>query len=124
MARYCEAAYSHAVGRRLIAFVASSASSDTLDRLFDAGGYDVMLIDSMDDAYTQIKGAMPQLVIVCMQPDEETIGCQVLSMLGTDRETARIPVLTHFVEADRQTIAGPSAEAARFERRTLSLSMN
>jgi hypothetical protein len=124
MARYSGAAYSHAAGRRLIAFVASSASSETLDRLFDAGGCDVMLIDSMNDAYAQIKGVMPQLVIVCMQPDEETIGCQVLSMLGSDRDTADIPVLAHFVESDRPTMAGASREVARFERRTVSLSMN
>jgi len=106
MACFHEAAYSHAAGRRLIAFVASSASSDTLDRLVDAGGCDVMLIDSMDDAYTQIKSVMPQLVIVCMQPEEEPSGCQVLSMLGIDRDTADIPVLTHLVEPDRPTMAG------------------
>jgi hypothetical protein len=35
------------VARRLIAFVASSVASDALDRLLDAGGYDVMLIDSL-----------------------------------------------------------------------------
>jgi hypothetical protein len=124
MARYSEAAYTQAAGRRLIAFVASSASSETLDRLFDGAGYDVMLIDSMDDAYTQIKGVMPQLVIVCLQPDEETVGCQMLSMLGADRETADIPVLTHFVGGDRQTMAAASSDRARFERRTFSLSMN
>jgi len=124
MARCSDAAYPHAADRRLIAFVASSPTSDTLDRLFDAGGCDVLLIDSIDDAYTQIKSVMPQLVIVCMQPDEETIGCQVLSMLGIDRQTADIPVLTHFVEPDRPRMAGAATDAARFERRTLSLSMN
>jgi ActR/RegA family two-component response regulator len=124
MAHHPEARWPHIASRRLIAFVASSVSSDTLDRLLDAGGYDVMLIDSMDDAYTQIKEVMPHLVIVCMQRDEETLGCQVLSMLSMDRETSRIPVLTHLVEPDRHAIAAAAAEASRFEHPAVSLSMN
>ena len=82
-----------------------------------------MLIDSMNGAYAQIRQAMPQLVIVCMRPEEETLGCQVLSMLGIDPETADIPVLTHLVEPDPQAMAA-APEASRFERRTVSLSMN
>ena len=125
MTRHSESGCSHGVTRRLIAFVASSASSDTLNRVLEAGGYDVMLIDSMDDAYIQIKEVMPQLVIVCMQPEEETLGCQVLSMLGTDRETSHIPVLTHLIEADRPSVADESGEApARFAPRVVSFSMN
>ena len=124
MARYPESDCSHGASRRLIAFVASSVSSDTLDRLLDAGGYDVMLIDSMNDAYTQIKAVMPHLVIVCMQPEEETLGCQVLSMLGMDRETSHIPVLTHLIEPDRQAIADTAPEASRFERPAALLPMN
>jgi ActR/RegA family two-component response regulator len=124
MARYPESGCSHGDSRRLIAFVASSVSSDTLDRLLDAGGYDVMLIDSMNDAYTQIKEVMPHLVIVCMQPEEEPLGCQVLSMLGIDRETSHIPVLTHLIEPDREPVADASLEAARFAPRVASLPMN
>jgi len=123
MARYPEADYSHVANRRLIAFVASAVSSDALDRLLDAGGYDVMLIDSMNDAYSQIKEVMPHLVIVCMQPEEETLACQVLSMLNIDQETSRIPVLTHLLEPERQAIPA-ATDAARFERRAASLPMN
>jgi hypothetical protein len=122
MARCPEADYSHVADRRLIAFVAAAVSSDALDRLLDAGGYDVMLINSMNDAYSQIKEVMPHLVIVCMQPEDEPLACQVLSMLKIDRETSRIPVLTHLVEPDRQPI--PTAtDVARFERRA-AISMN
>jgi hypothetical protein len=124
MAHHPEAPWPPVASRRLIAFVASSVSSDTLDRLVDAGGYDVMLIDSMNDAYTQIKEVMPHLVIVCLQRDEELIGCQVLSMLSMDRDTSRIPVLTHLIEPDRHAIADPAGEASRFGRTAVSLSIN
>jgi ActR/RegA family two-component response regulator len=124
MAHHPAARWPHLASRRLIAFVASSVSSDALDRLLDAGGYDVMLIDSMNDAYTQIKEVMPHLVIVCLQRDEDTLGCQVLSMLSIDRETSRIPVLTHLVEPDRHAIADADNKAAQFERPAVSLAMN
>jgi len=123
MAQHIEADRCHDARRRLIAIVASSVSSDTLDQLLEAGGYDVMLIDSMNDAYTQIKAVIPHVVIVCMQPDEETIGCQVLSMLNLDRQTSRIAVLTHFVAADCHP-ADEATETLRFEPRARSLAMN
>jgi response regulator RpfG family c-di-GMP phosphodiesterase len=123
VARYPEADYPHVGNRRLIAFIASAVSSDALDRLLEAGGYDIMLIDSMNDAYTQIKEVMPHLVIVCMQPEEETLGCQVLSMLSLDRETSHIPVLTHLVKPDRQAITA-ATDGSRLERQAVSLSMN
>jgi hypothetical protein len=124
MAHYLEARYPQVARRRLIAFVASSVPSAALDRLLDAGDYDVVLIDSMGDAYRQIKEMMPHLIIVCMRPEEEATGCQVLSMLGIDRETSHLPVLTHLVELDREAKAGAAREAARFDRRPASLSIN
>jgi CheY-like chemotaxis protein len=124
MAQHVEAGRIQRASRRLIAFVASSVSSETLDHLLDAGGYDVVLIDSMHDAYTQIKEVMPHVVILCMQPEEETIGCQVLSMLNLDRETQHIPVMTHFIAPDQRGAAAAAAEAARFEPRAVLVSMN
>jgi CheY-like chemotaxis protein len=67
---------------------------DMLETVLDAGHYDVVLIESSEHAYSQIKRVQPNLVILCVRFDGGD-GLQVLSMLKLDGETRDIPVLTY-----------------------------
>jgi DNA-binding response OmpR family regulator len=55
--------------------------------------FDVVLLDSSAQAYSQIKRMQPNLVILCMQLDDIE-AFQLLSMLQLDDGTKAIPVLT------------------------------
>ena len=66
---------------------------DLIESLLDAGHYDVVFVADVDHAYSQIRRARPDLVVVCLGFDDPA-GFQVLSMLKLDAETRGIPVLT------------------------------
>ena len=81
-----------------------------LDTALEAGHYDVVFVESSEHAYSLIKQAMPDLVILCVR-FEDLDGLQVLSMLKLDEDTRAIPVLTCSAE-----LAGErSSEEARAE---------
>ena len=82
---------------RTVAVVMKGAQPDVLDTLLDAGGYDVVFVESLDRAYSSIKRAAPQQVIVCTEIDDAEC-VQLLSMLRLDSETSAIPVCTYFIE--------------------------
>ena len=82
---------------RSVAVVMKHAQPDLLDTLLEAGGYDVVFVESLDRAYSSIKHAAPQLVIVCTEVDDAEC-VQLLSMLRLDAETSAIPVCTYFIE--------------------------
>ncbi len=91
-----------------VAVVTKHPQPDLLDTLLDAGGYDVVFVESLDRAYGTIKRAAPELVIVCFEVDDAE-SVQLLSILRLDEETARIPIATFVVpcsedETDRSTI--------------------
>ena len=54
---------------------------------------DIVYVESIAHAYSEIKRVTPDLVIVCLSSDDLD-ACRVLSMLRLDSETSRIPVLT------------------------------
>jgi PleD family two-component response regulator len=83
---------------RSVAVVGSQASPEALEAVINAVDYDVVLIESLTHAYAQIKRESPDLVIVCLN-GEDSGGCQLLSMLRLDHQTARIPVLTYISAA-------------------------
>ena len=70
-----------------------------VETVLDAGHYNLFLVPSFDDAYSQIKRLRPHLVVMCLRLDE-TLGFQVLSMLKLDQETRNIPVLTYATESE------------------------
>ena len=70
-----------------------------LDTALEAGHYDVVFVESSEHAYSLIKQAMPDLVILCVR-FEDLDGLQVLSMLKLDEDTRAIPVLTCSAELD------------------------
>jgi PleD family two-component response regulator len=70
---------------------------ELLDTVLDAGSYDVVFVEAIAHAYSQIKLVQPQLVILCVHMDDVE-GFRVLSMLKLDAETRGIPVMTYTIE--------------------------
>jgi CheY-like chemotaxis protein len=81
--------------------------NEVLETVLDAGHYDVIFVGSTADAYSQVKRVAPDLVIVCLDIDEED-GFQVLSMLKLDRATRTIPVVTCTTE---RAVGDPADDA-------------
>jgi CheY-like chemotaxis protein len=79
---------------RTIAVVSRHPHQHVLETVLGAVDHDVVFVESIAHAYSQIKRVTPDLVIVCLSSDDLD-GCQVLSMLTLDSETSRIPVLTY-----------------------------
>jgi DNA-binding response OmpR family regulator len=78
---------------RSVAVVTRDPRPDLLDTVLGAGDYDVVFVESLSRAYSCIKRATPDLVIVYLEIDDPE-SFQLLSMLAIDAETARIPVCT------------------------------
>lgn len=85
-----------AVAPRTVAIVGKYAHH-YLDEVVDGyGDFDVVFVESITHAFSKIKRARPDLVVLCVT-DDDADGCRVLSMLALDRETSMIPVLTHLL---------------------------
>jgi PleD family two-component response regulator len=74
---------------------------EVVETALDAGHYDVVVVESTEHAYSQIRRVQPSLVILCMRI-EDAGGFHVLSMLKLDEETRDIPVLTFTTEFEGQ----------------------
>jgi len=72
-----------------------------------AGHYDVVLVESVANAYSHIKRVQPNLVILCVRFDDVD-AFHVLSMLKLDGDTRNIPVLTYTVVPEDQPEASTS----------------
>jgi PleD family two-component response regulator len=96
-----------------------------LETVLDAGHYDVVFVESSEHAYSHIKRVQPNLVILCMNIEEED-GFQVLSMLKLDHDTSRIPVLTYTTEFEGQEMEEEvsASELEMFVASKLALPMN
>ena len=79
---------------RTVAVVSNHPYLHALERMLDGMDHDIVFVEAISHAYTQIKRVMPDLIVLCLSSDDAA-SCQVLSMLRLDRETARIPVLTY-----------------------------
>jgi len=63
------------------------------DSAFNSLDYDVVVVEPLSRAYSQIKRVQPTLVVLCLAfGDIEE--CHLLSMLKLDAETASIPIRT------------------------------
>jgi hypothetical protein len=58
----------------------------------DATDRDIVFVESTARAYSRIKQLLPDLVVLLIGTDDEA-ACQLLTMLGTDGDTSRIPVV-------------------------------
>ena len=98
--------------QKLVIVNGSSEMLELLEMVLDAGHYDVVFVESTEHAYSQIKRAQPNLVIVCVRLDDMN-GFQVLSMLKLDENTREIPVLTCTTEYEgRETESEKAPEPA------------
>jgi len=82
-----------------------------LEAVLDAGRYDMVFVESSNNAYTQIKKVIPNLVIVCARL-EHLEAFQLLTMLKLDPDTSDIPVLTYTTEYEGQDLEGAIAQMA------------
>ena len=79
-----------------------------LEKVLDAGRYDMVFVESSDRAYSQIKKVVPNLVVLCTHINELD-GFQLLTMLKLDSETQDIPVLTYTTEYEGQGFDAPAS---------------
>lgn len=85
-----------------------------LEAVLDAGRYDMVFVESSNNAYTQIKKVIPNLVIVCARI-EHLEAFQLLTMLKLDPDTSDIPVLTYTTEYEGQDLEGVISQIAEEE---------
>jgi DNA-binding response OmpR family regulator len=83
---------------RTVAIVTRDPNERLFDTVLHAVDHEVVLVESVAHAYSHIKRATPDLIVVCVS-GHDIDGCRLLSMLALDSETARIPVLTYFTPA-------------------------
>lgn len=91
--------YHKAVRPRTVAVVSGHPDQHVIEAVLGTVDHDVVLVEQTAHAYSHIKHIRPDLVILCMASDD-TQGCLLLSMLTLDRETSRIPVVTHVIAAE------------------------
>jgi PleD family two-component response regulator len=96
------------------------------DSAFNSLDYDVVVVEPLSRAYSQIKRVQPTLVVLCLAfGDIEE--CHLLSMLKLDAETASIPIRTCGVmdaETDESEEFEESEEDESNAFKNLPLSMN
>ena len=85
--------------QKVVVVNGSNEILELLESVLDAGHYNVVFVAETEHAYSQIKQARPNLIILCVAIDDP-VGFHVLSMLKLDEETAEIPVLTYTNELD------------------------
>lgn len=85
-----------------------------LETVLDAGHYDMVFVESLDRAYSQIRHVVPDLVILCTSVDELE-GLQLLTMLKMDEHTRRIPVVTCATEHEGRDFDAAIAQLAEDE---------
>ena len=97
---------------RTVAVIARDPQPAVLDTLLEAGDYDVVFMESIERAYSGIKRATPDLVIVCLGIDDLD-SVQLLSMLALDSETAHIPICTYVATQPIAESAAASVQSIR-----------
>lgn len=104
---------------RTVAVVAGPAHQHVLHTLVDTLDDAFVVVDSHQQAYSQIRQLSPDLIVVCVAPGDPD-GCQLLSMLALDGATSGIPVVTHMTPGS----AEPDEESQAGNRRDQFASLN
>jgi PleD family two-component response regulator len=86
--------------QRVMIVNGSLGTLELIEMVLRAGHYDVVFVESSENAYSQIKRVQPDLVILCMRLDQPD-GFHVLSMLKLDEKTRDIPVITYATTHNR-----------------------
>ena len=87
---------------------------ESLQTVLHAGRYDIVFVEAMGHAYSQIKRVQPNLVILCLCLDDPN-GFQLLSMLTLDNETRGIPVITYAADNVDEEMADEFPEPSETE---------
>ena len=111
--------------RRVVAVSGDRQRPQMLDRLSAGENVDdVIFVDSLENGYSRIKRESPDLVIVVIEIDD-VVGCQLLTMLMTDRNLSGIPVVTFMAgPVDDELVDIVSELVAGSSDATLVLEMN
>lgn len=100
-----------------------SGVATRFEPVLEAGHYDVVIVESLSHAYSQVKRVRPDLVILCLDLDDAE-GFRVLSMLKLDPDTRAVPLLTVATEQEHTNEEEPeTAESYGFSAQS-SASMN
>src|SRR5262249_50463983 len=90
---------------------------------FDNLDYDIVVLEPLAHAYSQIRRVKPTLIVLCLSLDD--VDCfQLLTMLRVDRETAAIPIRMFVgsqTEAEEEEVASADVNETFT---TMPLSMN
>jgi PleD family two-component response regulator len=84
-----------------------------LQAVLKTNNHELIFVESMRHAYSQIKRVAPSIVVMCLEVDDQD-AYLALSMLKFDRSTSHIPVVT-CVTPDT---AEPDAETQAWSRET------
>lgn len=79
------------------------------DSALDSVDYDIVVLEPLSHAYSQIKRVKPMLVILCMAFDDVQ-GCLLMSMLKLDPDTASIPIRAYAALPVDAEVEEPEAE--------------
>jgi hypothetical protein len=93
-----------------VAVVTPEAATFPLASVLHTAGHPLLLFGSVGNAYRQIKREAPDLVVVYLS-SEDAQGCQLLSALALDADTANVPVVTYMIH---EAIANESDDADVF----------
>lgn len=102
------------VAQKVVIVNGSTEILELLEKVLDAGHYDIVFVESIEHSYSQIKRVRPDLVILCVRI-EDMDGFQVLSMLKLDADTRDIPVLTYTTEYEGQEADEGTLESSEVE---------
>lgn len=84
------------------------------ERALAAAHYDVVFVESLHHAYSQIRRVQPNLAVMCLRMDDPD-AFQLLSMLKLDPETRNVPLLTYTLNDDPERIGEEPEEPAESE---------
>lgn len=88
--------------QRTVAVVSRRLEQHALEIAVRAVPHDIVFVESVEHAYSRIKQALPDRVIVFMTHDELD-SCRLFTLLALDCDTARIPAVMHVVTAPAET---------------------
>lgn len=105
---------------RTVAIISTQLHSSELAAILRTIDCQVVFVASVFYAYSEIKRAIPDLIVACLGVDDLD-GWQAVSMLKLDGETSGIPVLTHVTSASDALTHDPSRAVQHVFGPTLSL---
>jgi PleD family two-component response regulator len=102
------------VPRKVMIVNGGPQMADLVSTVLEAGRYELMFVETKEQAYSETRRVKPHLILLCADMDDH-VSFQVLSMLKLDSTTKDIPVLLYTSDP-----AHPDEDDADPRRTTLS----